>query len=548
MSIGNRQNNPENAPSGYLSLRDLLASRFASEEVTSAVRTFQLRATDKMIMMSSIMAIIAVPAFAWSFRDTANMTLMAIGGLMTIVLSALRCIDVTHRRKTNYTGDPAAGIRRVVIQAVLLGVSWSLLLYSVGHGKGGADFTFLVLFHIALICSGSASLAALPPASLGFTSILGALALASIATDVWPLGNIALALLALFLAIIVKNAISQARLIAEHEAASTERIIAERESQVHASQLREDEVREQAEAEARMMKAQSEREREVRDKRNTEMMALAERFEQTVLASSQRVEDAVLALTRFAADLSRSASSIQERNADVARMAIDTRGSVNRVAASAQDVAEAASSIADGAANQAQSTVVARSASRSSDEAINELARRASDIATITELIDGIARQTNLLALNAAIEAARAGDAGQGFAVVAGEVKVLAAKTQAATLEIDGQLKDMQMQVGGAVASIAESTDRMEKVANAAESIARAAAEQQRAITEIGSAAGSAADSAATLETAFTAVAQASGEAGTLSRQVRETADTLQTQAEDLRGAALSFIAHLRAA
>ncbi len=96
-------------------------------------------------------------------------------------------------------------------------------------------------------------------------------------------------------------------------------------------------------------------------------------------------------------------------------------------------------------------------------DAIRTLGNSSKEIGEIVKVINDIAEQTNLLALNAAIEAARAGEQGRGFAVVADEVRKLAEKTTRATKEIETMIKNIQEDTKGAVESIEEGSDEVKK-------------------------------------------------------------------------------------
>ncbi|MPQ83198.1 methyl-accepting chemotaxis protein [Pseudomonas sp. MAFF 730085] len=131
-------------------------------------------------------------------------------------------------------------------------------------------------------------------------------------------------------------------------------------------------------------------------------------------------------------------------------------------AASTSDLTSLSSTAAIAGRNQVNETVAAINVMvanvQSTSVEVQALASMATDISKVLDVIRGIAEQTNLLALNAAIEAARAGEAGRGFAVVADEVRALAHRTQKSTQEIEQMVDSIQAGTGNAVSSMSQTS------------------------------------------------------------------------------------------
>lgn len=174
-------------------------------------------------------------------------------------------------------------------------------------------------------------------------------------------------------------------------------------------------------------------------------------------------------------------------------------------------------------------------------ESMAGLDRQTKDIGVIMQVIDDIADQTNLLALNAAIEAARAGEAGRGFAVVADEVRKLAEKTMTATKEVDEAIQSIRLgtqenvtATESAVQAVHESTDLAGEAGEAIERILESvtlAADQVRSIAT------AAEEQSATSEQ----VTRAADEINTISSETAQAMDQARTALNDLSDLAASL-------
>jgi methyl-accepting chemotaxis protein len=185
---------------------------------------------------------------------------------------------------------------------------------------------------------------------------------------------------------------------------------------------------------------------------------------------------------------------------------------------------------------------------RKTDARINELSQAAARIGDVVKLITAIAEQTNLLALNATIEAARAGEAGRGFAVVASEVKALASQTAKATEEIGTQIAGMQQATQESVAAIKEIGTTIGRIAEIAGSVAAAVEEQGAATHEIAHNVQQAARGTSEVATNIVAVNRGASDTGASSNQVLSSARALSEESLALKTEVEKFLASVRAA
>lgn len=280
------------------------------------------------------------------------------------------------------------------------------------------------------------------------------------------------------------------------------------------------------------------------------MLAAADRLEEVagIVSSasaelSAQIEQSERGAAEQAARVTETATAMEEMNSTVLEVAKNA-GNASDVSAATRHKAEQGANVVGEAVTSIREV---RDASLTLKEDMAALSEQAQSINQIMAVISDIADQTNLLALNAAIEAARAGEAGRGFAVVADEVRNLAEKTMASTTDVGNAIKAIQdsaaksmAQVDDAVSRIEQATDlatrsgdalkeivnMVDNTADQVRSIATASEQQSATSEEITRSVGQvntiATETARAMEEAARAVSELAGQAQVLSGLIDE--------------------------
>jgi methyl-accepting chemotaxis protein len=308
-------------------------------------------------------------------------------------------------------------------------------------------------------------------------------------------------------------------------------------------------IRENAEQKARDEAAAKAAQDQIAAKqRKVDMIRLADDFEGAVGKIVETVSSASSELEASASTLSATAERSQTLTTTVAAASEEASTNVQSVASATEEMASSVNEISRQVQESARMANDAVGQARATNDRVSELSKAASRIGDVVELINTIAEQTNLLALNATIEAARAGEAGRGFAVVASEVKALAEQTSKATGEIGQQITGIQAATQESVSAIKAISSTIEKLSEISSTIAAAVEEQGAATQEISRNVQQAAQGTQQVSANITDVQRGASETGSASTQVLSAAQSLSGDSNRLKLEVGKFLNSVRAA
>ena len=296
------------------------------------------------------------------------------------------------------------------------------------------------------------------------------------------------------------------------------------------------------------LRAEQEREREEAETARSAVLAeIADSIEGEIGEVANQLRDSASGMTSSVNNLTSTIETVRSQSTNTESSSAQTANSVQTVAVAAEELRASSEEIAR--QMEATNGLIERVTGQASDaeQRIGGLKSAADEIGAIINLITEIAEQTNLLALNATIEAARAGEAGKGFAVVASEVKNLANQTAKATDDISRQVQSIQGETDAAVGTVSSIVEAIAELNETANTVSSTVEQQGSATSEIARSIDAA--SAAAKEVAGAAAVMLSEveKNSTASQSVADGADNVLKLSDDLRGRATKMVTRLRA-